>query len=348
MDASLRAWHESWLEEKRSVYLYRVLAKSEANPATAKMFSQLAERADAQAKVWAEKIRAKDSSFSDSYFPEGRVRMVAFLARRFGARRMKSALAALKVRGLSALQEAPVLGPHAMPQTVQDIGRRHQLKGSSGNIRAAVFGVNDGLVSTASLILGVAAAASLDTRMILISATAGLFAGALSMASGEYVSVRSQRELLEYQLALEKAELEVYPEEEAEELALIYAARGVPPEQAHEIAQRMISDPERALMTLAREELGMDPDDLGSPFGAAISSFIAFSIGGFLPLLPFILSSSKSMLSVSMGITGVSLFATGAMVSLFSGKSLWWSGLRMLTIGGGAGVLSFLIGSAFV
>ena len=232
-----------------------------------------------------------------------------------------------------------------MPKSADEVGGRHKLKGSGGNIRAAVFGINDGLVSNASLIVGVAAASSMDPRLILISGGAGLLAGALSMACGEYISVRSQCELLEYQLDLERAELEEYPEEEAAELALIYEARGVPLAEAQAFSKRLIQDKEKALHTLAREELGLDPDELGSPWGAASSSFFAFSIGGMIPLLPFLISKDPAMFWVSLAASGCALFATGAVVSLFSGRSLLWSGARMLLIGSFAALLTWLMGT---
>jgi VIT1/CCC1 family predicted Fe2+/Mn2+ transporter len=213
-----------------------------------------------------------------------------------------------------------------------------------GNLRAAVFGVNDGLVSNASLILGVAGAAA-DIGVIVLSGIAGLLAGAFSMAAGEYVSVRSQREMYEYQIGLEADELEQYPEEEAGELALIYEARGIPHETAKKMADDIIADPDRALDALAREELGLNPDELGSPWGAAISSFLAFAVGGMIPLLPFLVLAHHGALPISIGLTAIALFSVGATLSLFIGRGAIRGGLRMLLIGGGAGALTFLIGS---
>ncbi len=161
-----------------------------------------------------------------------------------------------------------------------------------------MFGVNDGLVSNASLILGVAGASS-DAHVVLLTGVAGMCAGAFAMATGEYVSVRSQRELFEYQIGLEREELAQYPEAEAQELALIYAAKGLPPEEALRLATQIVADPEHALDTLAREELGLNPDELGSPWGAAISSFVSFAVGALLPLAPFMLMSGPRTLPVA-------------------------------------------------
>ncbi|OFZ19260.1 MAG: hypothetical protein A2X94_05760 [Bdellovibrionales bacterium GWB1_55_8] len=337
---------ESWREEKQSAYLYRILAEKERGTPREKLYLSLAEMAEKQALEWTHAAGLKPSDLP-AYHPPLKVKAVQRLIGVFGPHHLKTVLAALKIRGLSvySAQLAPEIQAHAMPSDVSELGGRHRLKGSAGNIRAAIFGVNDGLVSTASLMLGASGAASGDPRIVLISGGAGLLAGAMSMAAGEYVSVRSQRELLEYQLALERAELKQYPEEEAAELALIYAARGIPEDQAREIAARLIANPERALETLAREELGLDPTDLGSPWAAALSSFGAFSIGGLVPLLPFVFSPAGFAMTASIGATAIALFATGAVVSLFSGRGVVLSGLRMLLIGGGAGALAYLLGT---
>jgi VIT1/CCC1 family predicted Fe2+/Mn2+ transporter len=230
-----------------------------------------------------------------------------------------------------------------MPLQLDDIGKRHQ-NGAAGNaLRAGVFGVNDGLVSNAALIYGVAGAAA-EPSIIVLTGVAGLLAGAFSMASGEYVSVRSQREMFEYQIGLERDELEEYPREEAAELALIYAAKGMEAGEARRLADTLMQDPERALDTLAREELGLNPDELGSPWVAAISSFSAFTAGAALPLLPFLFGYDHA-LSVSIGLTALGLFAVGASMSLFTGRHATLSGLRMLGIGGAAGLATYFIGA---
>jgi VIT1/CCC1 family predicted Fe2+/Mn2+ transporter len=164
------------------------------------------------------------------------------------------------------------------------------------------------------------------------------------MAAGEYVSMRSQRELFEYQIGLEREELEEYPDEEAEELALIYHARGVALEEARAIAKALMKDKEHALDTLAREELGLNPDDLGSPWGAAISSFLAFTVGAVIPLIPFLLGLGERAVMSSAVLAAIGLFIVGALLSLFTGRGAVLSGLRMVAIGGGAGVITYLIG----
>jgi VIT1/CCC1 family predicted Fe2+/Mn2+ transporter len=155
----------------------------------------------------------------------------------------------------------------------------------------------------------------------------------------------SQREMFEYQIGQERDELKRYPAEEAEELALIYAARGVPLEEARSITRRLVANPAQALNTLAREELGLNPDDLGSPWVAAISSFIAFALGAILPLAPFLLGAGSQAIVVAAVLSLCALFAVGAALSLFSGRNALWGGLRMLLIGGLAGTATFGIGS---
>jgi VIT1/CCC1 family predicted Fe2+/Mn2+ transporter len=222
------------------------------------------------------------------------------------------------------------------------VGARHRGYGG-GNLRAAVFGVSDGLVSNASLIMGVAGAGAAP-QFVVTAGVAGLLAGALSMAAGEYVSVRSQREMYEYQIGLERDELDEYPEEEAEELALIYEARGMDLEQARAMTRELVKQPDAALETLAREELGLNPDDLGSPLGAATASFIAFSAGALLPLVPFIIGTAP--VPTAAAITIAALFGIGAVLSLFTGRNALRGGLRMMLIGAGAGVATWLIGRA--
>jgi len=232
-----------------------------------------------------------------------------------------------------------------MPTSLSEVGARHR-SSLGGNLRASVFGVNDGLVSNASLVLGVAGAGAAN-GYVLMTGAAGLLAGALSMAAGEYVSVRTQREMYEYQIALERDEVAEYPEEEAEELALIYEARGVAIEQARELSRDLLSRPEQALDVLAREELGLNPDDLGSPWQAASASFLAFAGGAAIPLLPFIVGiPAVSPLTATVVLTCVALFGVGMVLSLFTGREAFRGAFRMVLIGGGAGLVSFFVGKA--
>jgi VIT1/CCC1 family predicted Fe2+/Mn2+ transporter len=192
--------------------------------------------------------------------------------------------------------------------------------------------------------MGVAGATQ-DTAIILVTGVAGMLAGALSMAAGEYISVRSQRELFEYQIALEREELDHYPDEEAEELALIYNARGVSMDQARGMARDLIQDPEQALDALAREELGLNPDDLGSPWGASFSSFTAFSAGSMVPIIPFLFATGATPVKYAAVLAAISLFIVGVILSLFTGRNAVYGGLRMVLVGSTAGAITYLIGS---
>lgn len=334
---------DSWLEEKRSAWLYRIISDAESGTARQILFLELAQAAERQANIWAEALRHKGVEVPPRYAPGARVRLVARLVRLFGPLPLRAVLAAMKVRGMSIYNPPG----HGVPTTLEQIGRRHKSIGG-GNLRAAVFGVNDGLVSNASLIMGVAGASGpLASRgVILLSGVAGLLAGAFSMAAGEYLSVRSQREMYEYQIGLEREELEEYPQEEAAELALIFQAKGLEREEARQLAEKIIADPDRALDTLTREELGLNPAELGSPWGAAWFSFFSFGAGASVPLLPFFFSAGMTALLAAAGLTALALFGVGAALSLFTGRHAWRGGLRMLAIGGAAGAATYLIGRA--
>ena len=335
----------SWTEEQRSAFLYRACAEAEAGTRQGEMFERLAGEAEAQAAIWRAQITARGHPPPSPYAPDARTRLVARLVRAAGPRRLKSVLAAMKVRGMAIYSGTAHNAGHGVPLAGATAEHRHRALRSGGNLRAAVFGVNDGLVSNASLILGIAGAQS-DPRLVLVAGLAGLAAGAFSMAAGEYVSVRSQRELYEHQIGLERDELAQYPEAEAEELALIYTAKGLPPRDASRLAKKIVADPEHALDTLAREELGLDPAALGSPWGAAAASFAAFAAGALVPLGPFLLDAGAKALPLSLAVSAAALFAIGMLLSLFTGRRAWHSGLRMLAIGALAGGVTYALGRA--
>jgi VIT1/CCC1 family predicted Fe2+/Mn2+ transporter len=228
-----------------------------------------------------------------------------------------------------------------------EIGQREQWHRSSrsGTLRAIIFGVSDGLVSNLSLVMGVAGAASGNPSFILLAGIAGLLAGAFSMAAGEYISMQSQRELFERQIELERAEMEAMPEEEEAELAASYRAKGFAPDEAARIAQRIFEDTDNALDMLVREELGLDPDELCSPWGAAGGSFVAFAIGAVVPVIPYVVGGGTTAVLVSLGLSLGALFAVGAAVSLLTGRGLVFSGIRQLGIGLAAALVTYLIGS---
>jgi len=215
---------------------------------------------------------------------------------------------------------------------------------SGGWLRPAVFGAMDGLVSNASLIAG-AAGGSVSRGTVALIGLAGLFAGAFSMAAGEYTSVASQSEMIEAEIAKERRELARRPHAEEHELALLYQSRGLTPELAREVARQLSADPEQVWRIHAREELGIDPDELPSPVVAAGSSFAAFAAGALLPLLPYLVGGAH-LLAIALVLSAVALFVLGATVARFTQRSPWVSGGRQLAFGVAAAGVTYAIGAA--
>lgn len=343
--------------------LYRLLASAEPDPARARVFEELAEVEDRHASVWREKLRELGVTVAPSA-PSFRVRAIGWLARRFGVDAVLPIVRTMEATGyqdyMSQDATAQALAPderkHARtlatlsrtaPAPPEEIAAREpwHRRGTSGTLRATVFGVSDGLVSNTSLVMGFAGAQT-EGKFVLLAGLAGLLAGAFSMAAGEYVSMRAQRELFERQIELERDELAVAPEEERRELALIYRAKGVPQEEAEAMADRLMASPESALDTMVREELGLDPGELGSPWGAAIGSFVAFALGALVPVIPFFFGASASLPFVvaSGALSAIAVFGVGAALSLFTGRNALASGLRQLGIAAAAAALTFGLG----
>ena len=213
-----------------------------------------------------------------------------------------------------------------------------------GNLRAAVLGANDGLLSNFSLVMGVAGGSS-DPTIVLLAGIAGLLAGAFSMAVGEWISVSSQVDFYRNIISRESALFAESPDRQRRALADIYADKGLDDDQADAVAERIMQDREVALDTMVRERYGLNPDDLGSPFGAAFSSFAAFSIGAIIPILPYLAGLDDLALPVNAGISAVALFGVGALVARISGRNIGWGGARMLLAGCAAAAATFAIGS---
>lgn len=225
--------------------------------------------------------------------------------------------------------------------------KEHNRNGAqSGTLRAAVFGVNDGLVSNLSLVMGIAGA-NVDSKFVLLAGLAGLLAGAFSMGAGEYVSMLVQREVFEKLIETEKLEQLTLPEEERKELQDIYERKGIPREEAIKLSETIMSDKKLALETHIREELGLNPDELGSPSGAAISSFLAFVGGAVIPVLPYIFLNGMKAFILSIILSGCGLLTVGAALSFVTGRGWFYSSLRMLFIGGSAAAVTYLVGYLF-
>jgi VIT1/CCC1 family predicted Fe2+/Mn2+ transporter len=366
--------------ERDAIVLYDALAAIEREPRRAAAFRTIAGNERRHAEIWAARLRELGTEVPPATAPRFRVRAIIWLARSFGTRAVSDLVKALegdeeaiyegqaspevlaiaaderehaeiwrRLDGVAPVAAAPSAEVLRTVQAEREPGRtgreeRWHQASRSGTLRAVIFGVSDGLVSNTSLVMGVAGAAAGEPRFILLAGIAGLLAGACSMAAGEYVSMQSQRELYERQIALERAELLAMPEEEEAELAAVYQAKGFTDEEARTVAKRLFQDPEHALDTLIREELGLDPDELGSPWGAAGGSFVAFSIGAVIPVAPFLLGGGLAIAVVSIGLSLVAMFGVGVGVSLMTGRGALFSGLRQVVIGAAAAGVTFLVG----
>ena len=356
--ADIARFRANLKDELEAAGLYGTMALAEKDEEKASIFKELAEVERAHAQVWIEKLKAAGETVGP---PKSsmRTRMLSLLARRFGPGSIVPILQGIEKNadgGYARQADAKALGMDRQEKVHTKVfenmdgggssillGESWHRRDSGGSLRAAVFGINDVLVSNFSLIMGVAGA-SQDLKSILIAGVAGMLAGAFSMGSGEYVSVRSQKELFEHEIRKEEEELRASPQEEMQELALIYRAKGIPREAAAQLAASILDNPGSAIDTLAREELGLDPGDLGSPWRVALSSFGAFMAGAIIPLLPFFFLKGTTGVFTSAAMSGVALFAIGATLSLFTGRSWLLSGLRMLGIGAMVALVTNLLG----
>jgi vacuolar iron transporter family protein len=357
--------------ERDAVLLYEALAAIEIDPQRAGAFNRIATNERRHAEVWASKLRDAGVEVPPAPSrPRPRVRIIVLLARIFGTKAVSDLVTALEgdeeeiYGGQSATPEIEAIAaderehaeiwrklkdPNYHPD--RDIAERERWhrSGRSGTLRAVIFGVSDGLVSNLALVMGVAGASgptATSGHFILLAGIAGLLAGAFSMAAGEYISMQSQRELFERQIELERAEMAAMPEEEEAEMASLYRAKGFNADEAKAIAHRLFEDPERALDQLIREELGLDPDELGSPFGAAFGSFVAFALGAFVPVAPYLVGSGVGAFVAAIGLSLVALFAVGGGVSLLTGRGVLFSGARQVAIGAAAAIVTFVVGTA--
>jgi vacuolar iron transporter family protein len=329
------------------------------------VYARLANVEETHAGFWAEQLRAAGESVPTPT-PGWRTRVLIALARRFGPQFILPTLASAEQMDSHRYTTQPETQATALPAEERSHARllhtissssaegmagsalaqlegRHRAAGGNA-LRAAVLGANDGLVSNLSLVMGVAGAA-LASQTILITGLAGLLAGAGSMALGEWLSVQSSRELYQRQIAIEARELAEIPEEEEAELALIYQAKGIPQTQARELAARLVSNEASALDTLAREELGVDPQELGgSAWEAAGTSFLLFALGAIIPVAPFITLSGITAVITSLAFSAVGLFAIGAAITLLTGRGVLFSGMRQVIIGLAAAALTYGVG----
>jgi VIT1/CCC1 family predicted Fe2+/Mn2+ transporter/rubrerythrin len=359
-------WLQNLLDERDGAALYEGLARHEKNPEKAAGFREIAEAERRHAEVWAKKLEREGVALPPDR-PSSRIRALIWLARRLGTAAVVPMVLEAEAgdadkydaQGGDAVAIADEEREHRRKLAGMSRGepteareliavreRWHRSSSAAGSIRAAIFGMNDGLLSNLSLILGVSGA-GVEPRTVLVTGFAGLLAGAFSMAAGEYTSVASQRDLMARQVALEKREIEEAPEEEAAELALIFKQKGLSTEQASRTAAELLKNPESAADTLVREELGLDPTDLGSPMGAATSSFAMFSVGALIPILPFLAWTGSLAVALSAALAFAVLAGVGGLVGFLSGTSVWLSAGRMAGLGALAAGVTYAVGRAF-
>ncbi|TMC22670.1 MAG: rubrerythrin family protein [Chloroflexi bacterium] len=361
----IERYRANYLSEQEGVYLYSKLAEIESDTHLAELYRRLAAIEQRHADLWKDYL-SRANATSPTYTPSWRIRTLLWLARRLGTGAVLSTVSSMEQQAVSEYDAQPeavnaglpadershtrlfsyllsgARGGIAGPLLAQFEGRHRSAGGNE--LRAAVLGASDGLTSNLSLVMGVAGA-TLTGHAVLIAGVAGLLAGAFSMAIGEWVSVQSARELNLHQIAIERQELQEAPKEEQEELALIYQSKGLDEQTAKDLSANLMQQSTMALDTLAREELGIDPKELGgSAWGAAITSFFLFAIGAIIPVFPFIFTNGFTAVVISLALSVLGLFGIGAGVSLTAGSPLWKAGARQILLGLLAAGITFGLG----
>ena len=363
MTSDARRYRDNLQNEVDSATVYEALAQAEADDKVAGVYRRLAAVERAHAQFWGERAGRNAASAT----PSARARLLAFAGRRLGPAFVLPTLARNETRDSAHYDKQPDAVAAGMPadersharivqaaaskvgglpgQALARIEGRH--RGGGGNaLRAAILGANDGLVSNTSLVMGVAGAAA-QSRTILLTGLAGLVAGACSMAMGEWLSVSSAREMARRQIAAEADELDAAPEMEKEELVLIYQSKGLDEAAARTLADKLFQSREAALDTLAREELGIDPQELGgSAWAAAASSFCLFATGAIFPVVPFFFTGGWKAITISLALSAAALVAIGAATTIFTGRGVLFSATRQLAIGLAAAAITFAVGKA--
>ncbi len=356
--ADIARYERNYRDEVDGAALYRILSEAEKDPRLKSVYARMAVSEERHLDLWRKHL-ADAGREAPSAKPSRRIAFIGWVARRFGANAVAPLVARMEQSAFTLYDSQPEAVAGGLPADERghalisreiargslragDIVRvegRH-ISGSSNALRAAVLGANDGLVSNLCLVMGIAGADP-GRDVVLLAGFGGLLAGAISMGLGEWVSVRSSTEAFDRQVAIERDELELMPEEEADELALIYEAKGLHPDDARVMAQRIVKNTESALDTLTREELGMSRDEAGNAWTAAITSFVLFSLGAIFPILPWLFSDGLTGVALSALFSGVGLFALGAATSLYTGRSALFTGGRMLTFGLVAAAITF-------
>lgn len=358
-------YQANWQSESESAMLYRLLADYETNTNLADIYRKLAETEERHRDIWAKHLQDAGKS-PGSFRPGWQTKTLSWMAKRFGTHMILPVISSLERSATTAYDQEPEAKAAGMPAQERFHARvfqtllhssgsnvsgpmlaqfegRHRTGGGNA-LRAAVLGASDGLTSNMSLVMGVAGA-TLTPHTVILTGFAGLFAGALSMAIGEWLSVQSARELYESQIAVEKEELASNPAEEAEELALIYQAKGIDEATAKLMANNIMQQGDIALDTLVREELSLDPQELGgSAITAALTSFFLFATGAIIPVIPFFFGASLLIVAISLLLSTVGLFVIGVGISLTTGVPLLKAGGRQIVLGLAAALVTFSLG----
>ncbi len=361
---SIERYRANLQGEVDSAQLYRTLAETEQDPHLAEVYRRLSAVEEAHAEYWRKQL-AKQGAKPEAIRLSFRTRLLAWLAKRFGPQFVLPTISLLEQRDVGQYDKQPEAVAGGLPgaershnrivqtiagsvgggvpgNTLARLEGRHRTGGNA--LRAAVLGANDGLVSNLSLVMGAAGAVGTEKTILLVG-LAGLVAGACSMAIGEWLSVTSSRELNQRQIDLEADELRRMPEEEKEELALIYQSKGLDEKAAKALAEQLMSKKDTALDTLVREELGIDPEELGgSAWTAAGSSFLLFAVGAVFPVVPFFWMTGNAAIAASVGLSALALAAIGAGTSLFTGRGVAYSAGRQLLLGLAAAAITYGIG----
>ena len=344
--------------ELEAAAMYGAMARVQRNQRGADVFRKLVDSEMEHARLWAGKLGLDPDSVEPAS-PGIKLRLFQIAALVLGTSRIVPWLARGELKELEVYASDPEaqglvseeryharilreLVSNGDPLAALRAERRHVL-GGGGTLRAAVLGVNDGLVSNFSLVMGVAGAAT-EADFVLLAGIAGLLAGAFSMAAGEYISMRSQRDVYEHQIREQEMGLDAWPDDAEQDLVLIYEAKGLPREVSEGIAKQIMERPQVALDTMVREGLGLDPGQLGSPWGAAVSSFLAFVSGALVPILPYLFDAGSATFVLSGVLSAVALAVVGAILAGVTQRSPAWGGLRMLLAGGAAAAVTFGIG----
>jgi VIT1/CCC1 family predicted Fe2+/Mn2+ transporter len=355
-------WRELLAAERDAAALYSRLAEVETGE-RAQIFRDLAAIERTHAEHWESQLRSAGAEVPAPGRPSLRTRLLGAAAGRLSVQAVLPLIERAEQADAGTYDHEPDALPgmaaderaHARtlahllddgkPDPAKQIARREPWhRGDrSGALRAGVFGVSDGLVSNTALVMGFAGSGASHT-VTLLAGIAGLLAGSFSMAAGEYISMSSQREMYQREIALEQAELEEKPDEERAELALIYRAKGLARPDAERLADKIMADREVALNTLAREELGLDPGQLGSPWVAAVSSLLSFAIGAFVVVLPYLIGSGTAALGAAIGLALAAMFGVGATIGALNGRSAVKMGLRQMLVGALAAAVTYGVG----